>query len=169
MLFLSLIIYYFINALFFNESTLHKIYKEKGVYNFDYQIPQILYSFIISHFLCNLIKYLSLSGRNISEIKYKYSNDKVEKLKKILIIKYICFFSIGLIFLLFLWYYLSSFNAVNKNTQIFLIKNFLISFIISLIYPFIIILLISTLRNYSLKDNNKEHIYNICKFIIYLG
>ena len=69
--FLSLIIYYFINALFFNESTIHKIYKEKGVYNFDYQIPQILYSFIISHFLCNLIKYLSLSGRNISEIKYK--------------------------------------------------------------------------------------------------
>ena len=167
--FLSLIIYYFINALFFNESAIHKIYKEKGVYNFGSFIPQIIYSFIISYFLCNLIKYLSLSGRNISEIKYKYSDDKVEKVKRILIIKFICFFVLGLIFLFFLWYYLSSFNAVYKNTQIYLIKNSLISFIISLIYPFIIILLISILRNHSLKDNNKECIYNICKILIYLG
>ena len=33
-----------INALFFNDDIMHKIYQDKGKYNFFYQIPQILYS-----------------------------------------------------------------------------------------------------------------------------
>ena len=55
------------------------------------------------------------------------------KVRKCLIIKYICFYIFGTFFLLFLWYYLSSFGAVYKNTQIYLIKNTLISVGFSLI------------------------------------
>ena len=40
-----------INALFFNKATLHKIYEDQGKYNFIYQIPNILYSTIISYFI----------------------------------------------------------------------------------------------------------------------
>ena len=36
-----------INALFFNEKALHKIYEDQGKYNFIYQILTILYSTII--------------------------------------------------------------------------------------------------------------------------
>ena len=60
---------YFMNALFFSETTIHKIYKDGGVYNFIYLIPNILYSFFISHFIITIIKFISLSDRNISEIK----------------------------------------------------------------------------------------------------
>ena len=45
-----------INALFFNDTTLHKIYEDKGEYNFIYQIPNILYSTIISSFINIIIK-----------------------------------------------------------------------------------------------------------------
>ena len=85
-----------------------------------------------------------------------------EIIKKRLVIKYICFYVLGLFFLLFLWYYLSSFSAVYKNTQIYLIKNCLICFAISLLYPFIINLFPSFLRNYSL-INNKKCVYEISK------
>jgi hypothetical protein len=105
--FIYFIIYYISNALFFNESTIHKIYEDGGKYNLSYQIPYILYSFIISHVLNTVIKYLSLSERNIYEIKN--TNDEVSlkeyEVKKCLKIKYILFYVIGTVFLIFSWYY----------------------------------------------------------------
>ena len=169
MFFLSFSIYNFINALFFNESVIHKIYEEKGIYNLGYLFKRIIYSFILSHILCSLIKYFSLSERNIYQIKnedtYKKSYEKAEKIKKLLIIKYICFFCFGLIFLFVLWYYLSSFSAVYKNTQTFLIINSIISFTISFVYPFIINLIPCFLRKYSLKHKNKDCIYKTSKIL----
>ena len=82
-----------------------------------------------------------------------------------LIIKYICFYIFGTLFLLFLWYYLSSFGAVYRNTQIYLIKNTLISIGFSLVYPFVINLIPAMIRNYSLKHSNREIIYKIGKII----
>ena len=66
---ISFSIQYFFNALFFNESTIHKIYEGEGHYNINDLIPLILYSFIFSHILDIIIKYLSLSERNIINIK----------------------------------------------------------------------------------------------------
>jgi hypothetical protein len=41
-------LHYTINALFFNDAKMHKIYVDKGRFNFIYQIPHILYSTIIT-------------------------------------------------------------------------------------------------------------------------
>ena len=35
-----------VNALFFDDATMHQIYEDQGSYNFIYQIPQIIYIFI---------------------------------------------------------------------------------------------------------------------------
>ena len=37
-----------INTLFFNDNTMHKIYEDKGEFNFLYQLPQIILSTLIS-------------------------------------------------------------------------------------------------------------------------
>ena len=58
-----------INALFFNDNTMHKIYIDEGNFDFIYHIPQILYSAIISTIISTIIKYLSLSEKNVTEIK----------------------------------------------------------------------------------------------------
>ena len=163
-------IFYFINALFFNEKTIHKIYEDKGFYNFIYLVPYIFYSFAISHTLNTIIRHIFLSERNIYKIKdvKKDEWELTEKIKKLLTIKYICFYCIGTIFLMFVWYYLSSFGAVYHNTQIYLIKNTSISFAVGLIYPFISCIFISILRNCALKGQNNHLLYNISKFCQYI-
>ena len=72
---------------------------------------------------------------------------------------------LSILFLLFFWYYLSSFGAVYKNTQIYLIKNILISFGLSMIYPFVINLLPAFVRLYSLNNSNRESLYKFSTII----
>ena len=159
-------IIYIINTLFFNESTIHKIYEEEGIYNFKYFIPRIFISFIISHVIYTTIKYFCLSDKNLVEIKNFYNNnDKITKNKKSLVIKYISYFVVGIVSLFFSWYYLSSFCAVFKNSQVYLIKNTLISLLISLVYPFFINFLPPAFRIIALNDKNKECIYKLSKYI----
>ena len=145
-----------INALFFNDSTMHKIYEDKGSYNFIYQIPQILYSSIISGVINAMIKYLSLSQKNIIELKREKDKEKIDekkkKLLKVLKIKSIIYFIITFIILLFCWYYITCFCGVYVNTQIHLIKDSIISFILSFIYPFLTSLIPGILRISALRD-----------------
>ena len=159
---------YAVNTAFFDESTIHKIYEEEGLYNFVYLIPQIIYSFLISHTSFILIKYIFLSERNILKIKnekaVKRIDDKLSEVRKNIVIKYICFYVGGTLFLIFFWYYISSFGAVYQNTQVYLIKNTLISFGFALLYPFFINLLPGIFRLISLKNGN-ECLYKIDKLI----
>ena len=60
---LSFTLYYTVNALFFTDSTMHQIYEDEGAFNFVYQIPQILYSTIISTVIKMIISFLSLTEK----------------------------------------------------------------------------------------------------------
>ena len=150
---------------------LHKIYEEGGKYNILYFLPKISISFGISHIIYIIIKFLFLSERNILEVKIQpdlsRANDTAEKVKRNLVIKYIIFFILGIIFLIFFWMLLSSFGAVYQNTQIFIFKNALISFSMSLCYPFIIIIFPSIFRIYALnlKEKNNECMFKLSKFL----
>ena len=168
--FLFFDIYFAVNTLFFNESTIHQIYKDKGEYNLKYFLPQIIYAFIISYIINDIIKYLSLSERSILKLKNEEENseninDKSDKIKKCLIIKYIIFFVISILFLLLFWYYLSSFCAVYKNSQYYLFKNTSISFAIGLVFPIIFIFLSCFIRSYSLHKKGNKIAYNISQII----
>ena len=50
---------YAVNALFFNDNTMHKIFEDEGSFNFIYQLPQIVYSSLISTVLNILLKIIS--------------------------------------------------------------------------------------------------------------
>ena len=168
---LSFSLYFTINGFFFDDKTMHKIHKENGKFNLLFQIPQILYSSVISIIINMLLKMLSLSENNILILKKeKNSNEAIKngkKIEKCIIIKFIIFFILSNILLLFFWYFISCFCAVYKNTQSILIKDTLASFAISMIYPFIINLLPGLLRLPSLRKENKENkiLYIISGFI----
>ena len=88
-------------------------------------------------------------------------------------IKLIIFFILIFLFLILFWFYLICFCGIYKNTQIHLIKDTLISFGLSLLYPFILNLLPGIFRIPSLNRNNKEYLFKISKIfqlivIIYL-
>ena len=156
--FFSFALYYTVNALFFNYTTMHKIYEDGGTFNFIFQIPQILYSTIISTVISMIVKILSLTQKNIIELKSVNENieTKVSKLLKCLTIKFLLFFSLSFLFLLFFWYYLGCFCAIYTNTQEHLIKDTTISFMLSLVYPIFLNLLPGFFRIPSLKAVNKD-------------
>ena len=164
-------IHFAVNALFFNDSTMHKIYEDEGDYNFIYQIPQILYSSIISGVINGLIKYLSLSEGNIISIKSEKTIQSLhlKKLKiiRVLKVKFALFFMITIFILFFVLYYITCFCGIYVNTQLHLIKDTLTSFGLSFIYPFGINLIPGIFRIPALKSRNQKnlYLYNASKLI----
>ena len=169
--FVGFVIYFTINGLFFNDDTMHNIHINKGKYEFIYQLPQILYSTLISTVLNLILKLLALSEGDILDLKKnkkKIDLDKRNKeLEKKMNIKFSFYFIISSLLLLFFWYYLAMFCAIYMNTQIHLIKDTLISFGLSLLYPFGISLLPGLFRIPSLSNekNKRNCLYSISKLI----
>ena len=67
--------------------------------------------------------------------------------------------------LVLFWFYLACFCAVYKNTQIYLIKDTLISFGTSMIYPFGLYFFPVIFRMNALKRKNKDCMYNFSKIL----
>ena len=97
-------LFYIVNSLFFNDSTMHKIYEDEGIFNFIYSIPNIIYSLIISSIINILISKLSLSDENIIELKKESDINKLQMIKPKIIkkikIKFFLFYSFNCIFLI---------------------------------------------------------------------
>ena len=121
-----------------------------------------------------ILKQLSLSEKNILELKSNKNmgNDKKvsKNIETCLKKKFIIFFILGIFLMLFFWYFISCFCAVYTNTQLLLIKDTLISFCTSMLYPFAINLLPGIFRIIALRAKNREKkcIYNISLLIAYI-
>ena len=65
----SFAFYFGINSLFYTDKKMHIIYEEKGIYFIINELPITIYSSLISIFLNMIIRYLSLTQKNISDLK----------------------------------------------------------------------------------------------------
>ena len=171
LLILSFSLYFTINGFFFTDATMNKINADHGKYDFLYQIPQLIYSTLISSTINFILKLLSLSEKQILEIR-KEKNLLNMKLRtnsiiKCLKIKLAFFFVLSFLFMIFFWYFISCFCSVYKNTQKILIIDTLISFSLSMIYPFIINLFPGFLRILALrtKEKNQKYLYVLSGYI----
>ena len=172
---IGFILFFVMNALFFNDKTMHKIYEDEGSFDIIYQLPQIIYSSILSGLFKLLLTKLALSQELISNFKdYKNIIDidkRVAYIKKKIIIKFVFYFIISTILLLFFWYYfwyyISMFCAIYANTQIHLIKDTIISFILSFISPIFIYLIPGFFRIPALAKHKiqRKYLYNFSKFL----
>ena len=164
---------YTINALFYTNKTMNKIYEEQGKFDFLYRLPQILYSTIISTIINYLMNSISLTQKNVLALKKKDNSlsetihNRFSKLFFLLKLKFTLFFDISIIFLLFFWYYISCFSAVYKNTQFYVIKDTLISFGILILYQLIINLIPGFFRISAIKEN-KPWLYTISHIFQFL-
>ena len=167
-------LFYVVNAFFFSDNTMHKIYEDKGSFNFIYQLPQIIYSSIISIILDTLVKLLALSEGLILDYKKNKKKENLDQrifiLENKLKIRFISYFIISTILYLFFWYYISMFCAIYVNTQIHLIKDTLISFGLSLCYPFAIYLIPGIFRIPSLSNrkNKRNLLYGFSKILQFI-
>ena len=162
---------YIVNAFFYNDDTMHNIYESKGQFDLEAQIPIMVYSSLITMVLNAPLEFLAFSNDSIIDFKQNKStinlNKRKKNLKNILKIKFILYFLISFILLTFFWYYISIFCVIYRNTQIHLLKDTLMSFGLSLLFPFVIYLLPGLFRIPSLSNdkNNKECLYNFSKFL----
>ena len=149
---------------------MHKIYKSKGDFYLSIQLPIAIFSTIISMILNWPLNFLALTNDAI--INFKQSKisinikKNVKKLNSILAIKFVLYFIISFLLLLFFWYYISMFDVIYKNTQFHLLKDTLISFGLSIIIPFIIYLFPGIFR-IALSSANKKRVclYNFSQFL----
>ena len=150
---------------------MHKIYKTKGEFDLETLIPIAFYSTIISTILNYPLNFLALSNDSIINFKQDNSIINIKKRTKSLInnliIKFILYFIISFLFLLFIWYYISMFGIIYKNTQMHLLKDTLISIGLSLVFSFVIYLLPGIFRipSLSIKNKKRECLYNFSKIL----
>ena len=153
-------VYFMANTFFFNDKNMHKIYDENGSYNFLYQLPQIVYSTLISSVISFIMRYLSLSEKGIIKIKQLSKISQMVNQTFIMIksfrLKLIIFNVLGFIILAFAGYYITMFCAVYTNTQLHLLKDTITSFGLTLLYPFGLYLIPGFFRIPSLKSHDKS-------------
>ena len=128
-----------------------------------------MYSSLICSAFNIIVTSLSLSEKNILSLKTTNKNRKkqISLVLKCLKIKFFFFFLLKFLFLIVFWYYISCFCAVYRNTQIHLIKDTLISFGISMLYPFGLCLFPGIFRIPSLRANksDKKCLYKFSKIL----
>ena len=160
----SFSLYFTINGFFFSDKTMHKVYEDKGAYNIIFRIPQIFFSSVISAIINIILKQLSLSEKNILQLKAEgHKLNVMQRSKNIefcLKIKLFLFFIVSFILMSFFWYFTSCFCGVYKNTQLILIKDTIISFFTAMLYPFGLNLLPGIFRIPALRAKNKKCIYD---------
>ena len=114
---------------------------------------------------------MSLIEDNILEIKKQKKTQKAKEMvrqaRKCIKIQFIVFFFLSFLLLFFFWYFVACFCGVYVNTQIILLNDTLISFGLSMIYPFGLNLLPGILRIPALRDKkkSKECMYTISRYI----
>ena len=142
------------NAFFFSDESMHKLFLNYGKYDFFQQIPQIIYSTIVSQLTEVFLCFLSLTDKHIYKIKHlnQLNNKAASEIFRCIKIKLIFFFVFTIIFFVFYWYMVSTFCSVYQNTQSAFIKDSLISFLLSLLLPFILYLIPSALRICAIRD-----------------
>ena len=151
------------NVFFFSDETMNKLYLSYGKYDFVQQIPQILYSKVLSNLIEVFLCYLSLTDNPYYKIKSLTKKDKIEIFDVIRCTKkkIIIFFIFTFLVFLFYLYLVTAFCAVYENTQIIFIKDFLSSYVLGIVQPLIIYSFPSLLRTISLIGK--------CKFIYKLS
>ena len=166
--FFSFALLYTVNSLFFTDSSMNNILVNNGKFDFIFQIVQIIYSTLISLVVNLIMKVLALTQQDVLVLKVIKKGEtlgkKLNLLNKKLIIKFTLFFIISFSLLILFWFFVSCFCAVYRNTQIFLISDTLISFGLSLIYPFGIYLIPGIFRITALRNKNCEFIYKLSLF-----
>ena len=121
--------------------------------------------------LNTLLNMLALSNDEILNFKQNKSQfnlmRRAKYLNKRLSIKFILYFMISFLLLVFFWYYISMFCVIYRNTQLHLLKDTLMSVGLSFIFPLGIYLLPGFFRIPALSNrkNKRLCLYNFSKVL----
>ena len=157
------------NTLFLNDNVFHQIYESNGISNILEDLPMIFYATILASIIKNILFWVSFPDGDIVLIRGNILEEKINpfgiqnSISKVVIRCYLYFF-IGILTLLLFLIYIGNFYNIFQNTQIYALKNALISLGISFVYPLILYLIPASIRNAALKCQGTQGGY--CLYII---
>ena len=149
----------FFNIFFFEKKNISYIYQNKGKMDYFYSIEKPIISAFVVEIILIFFKLLALDNIRNFRSDIKEFNKYLCKAKT----KIGIFFMIQFILLICFWYIIAAFCAIFFNTQLYLIKDCIISIVFYMFIPFFTILLSSIFRIIGLKKK-KKILYNISKF-----
>ena len=162
--------YFAFTALFFNDSIMREIYIYKGNTNAAVHIPNIILSSLCCIIMNFIVRFVTLSERDISKINCETDAENKKKLckstEKILKIKVIILFAVSFILLGICWYYVSAFCAVFKNSQGHYFVNVFVAFLVCNLWPCITSLIPPIFRKKGL-NNKSPCMYKASQIIAY--
>ena len=160
--FFTLLNHLVFNIILFNDDDVAYIYKHK-TNGLSHLFPKVILSFLICNLITFVLKFLCLTGRIVKKManlkNEEVFKEKIKIYKIIIIIKTLLFQIICVVFTIFSWYYMTIFFGIYRNSQIIIVILFLISFFITMIYPFILSLIGAGLRILSLSHELKILFY----------
>ena len=151
------------NTFFINDSVLHNLFISNGKIRVLSDISKIGFSFLISVTIKNLLLLISFPEMDIAKIKNQKNYQTMQKSINMVITKCYLFFFVNIIILSLIWIYIASFFMIFRNTQMYVIKNTLISFGLSMVVPFILYIIPAFIRIISVKGDNSQ-----CGYCFYL-
>ena len=159
-----------VNTLFVNDSTFHNLFVSNGNIPIFSDISKIIFSALISATIKNILLIISFPEKDILKIRksgiqeISKRNPTVHKSLTMVVIRCYIFFFVNFIILCFIWVYITSFFIIFQNTQMYVIKNTLISFGVSLVAPFILYIIPAFFRKLAVKGDGVHG--NYCLYII---
>jgi hypothetical protein len=165
---LLLAINFVYNSILFYDKIIDKIYDNEGKYSLKIQILNIFIGSVAFSLTIALIRFIITCHKKFIKLKEFEIYEKAQKesfaIHRSLVTRYIIFITVGIILLLFFWYYITCFCGIFHFTQNHLFLNAFLSFLFSMIYPFIYCLLPAMFRYLAFKKNKKCY-YNFSQYI----
>ena len=144
----SILIDFTINALLFSDDMISRKYKNGGklklISNIILSICSNILTFIIMGFIMILTSYYNTLNIVIIEMTHskqqlKLFNKYCQSMRR----KFFIYYFIQFIFLIFVIYYITLFCAIYHNSQKTIYKNYIVGLLISFIYSFFFVLIIT--------------------------
>ena len=163
---LTLTMFFFFNTFFYLDKYItHNYYKG---FNVLYHIPKCVISTVVSKIVIFAVKLLIKEFPTENEVNKCRTKIKgmifKNKYLKIMNLLHYFYFTIIFLFTVITWYYVSAFDAVFQNTQLYLLYEIFISIVIDLLLIFIIAFIVTCMRVFALKCR-KEKIFIFVRFI----
>ena len=161
------------NIFFFtNESiTLDYLKSTDDISAFWRHIDNTIYSSLLSSILLILLKLICLTHNSVRKLRQRKNVEEAKKESNCILlcvkIRIAIYYVLSFAFLIIFGFYVLCFCAVFENTQITLIKSTFTSWLISLLYPFIICFITSLVRSGSIKCKSK-FLYGVKRIMQFL-
>ena len=173
LLFMTFPINLTMNIFFFTNKNIKLSYVRNmdDISTFWSNIANTVYSSILANALLIMLKLICLTHNSVRELRKNKDVDLAQKqsvgVLKCIKARIIIYYILSFAFLLVFGFYVLSFCAIFENTQIELVKSTFTSWLISLLYPFIICFFTSIIRSAAkkCKSNCLNGVKRIMQFL----